>query len=214
MALFGIVQGGIYPDLRKACAGSLAEMEFPGYALGGLGVGEDKARTLDMIESTVEHLPGDAPRYLMGMGTPEDLVEAVARGVDMFDCVLPTRNGRNGTLFTRFGKAHIKNSRYTEDDRPIEPGCDCYTCRHYSRAYLRHLFVSRELSAYRFNSIHNLHFYQCLMEGMREAILKETFPEFRRAFYENANGSQDEEIEAFGRDQEKLQGRTLVLEQG
>jgi len=212
VTLFGIVQGGIYPELRKVCAETLAEMGFAGYALGGLGVGEEKERTFAMVETTLDHLPVDVPRYLMGMGTPEDLVEAVARGVDMFDCVLPTRNGRNGTLFTRFGKVHIKNRRYAEDDRPIDPDCNCYTCRHYSRAYLRHLFVSRELSVYRFNSIHNLHFYQSLMERLRESILSGTFSRFRREFYENLDASGDDECEASGSEQGDLASQASVLE--
>ncbi|MEW6439516.1 MAG: tRNA guanosine(34) transglycosylase Tgt [bacterium] len=195
-ALFGIVQGGVFPELRSACAKALAELDFSGYALGGLGVGEEKEATFSTVERTVECLPPHAPRYLMGMGTPEDLVEAVALGIDMFDCVLPTRNARNGTLFTRFGRIHIRNSRYALDERPIEPGCGCSTCRSYSRAYLRHLFLSRELSVYRFNSIHNLFYYQDLMERMREAIRNDLFAAFRREFLENLTRVEEDEPEA------------------
>jgi len=194
LTLFAIVQGGVYPDLRRACADALCGMGFPGYAIGGLGVGETKERTFEMVETVTSILPASSPRYLMGMGTPLDLVEAVARGVDMFDCVLPTRNGRNGTLFTRFGKLQIRNSRYAEDNGPIDSECGCYTCRNFSRAYLRHLFLSRELSAYRLNSIHNVHFYQDLVENMRRAIRAGTFDDFRRKFVEalEASEKQDE----------------------
>jgi queuine tRNA-ribosyltransferase len=193
LTLFAIVQGGVFPDLRRACAEALCGMGFPGYAIGGLGVGETKERTFEMVETVTSILPPSSPRYLMGMGTPLDLVEAVARGVDMFDCVLPTRNGRNGTLFTRFGKLQIRNSRYAEDDGPIDSACGCYTCRNYSRAYLRHLFLSRELSAYRLNSIHNVHFYQDLMENMRRAILAGTFDDFRCKFVEDFEASEQQD---------------------
>ena len=187
IALFGIVQGGIFQELRRACTDGLMEIGFPGYAIGSLGVGEDKETTLATIEAAADALPAETPRYLMGMGTPEDIVEAVARGMDMFDCVLPTRNGRNGTLFTRFGKIRIKNSRYAEDMRPLDPECDCHTCRNYSRAYLRHLFMAKELLVYRLHSIHNLYYYQCLMEEMRQAIGTDNFSSFYREFYENMN---------------------------
>jgi queuine tRNA-ribosyltransferase len=192
IALFGIVQGGIYPDLRKACAEGLMEIGFPGFAVGGLGVGEDKNERLSVLEWMAERLPAASPRYLMGMGTPDDLVAAVARGMDMFDCVLPTRNGRNGTLFTHSGQLRIKNSRYADDLRPIDPDCDCYTCRNYTRAYLRHLFLAKELLVYRLTSIHNLYFYQVLMERIREAIETDTFPEFSRAFLRRFNASGEE----------------------
>jgi queuine tRNA-ribosyltransferase len=190
-ALFGIVQGGVYPDLRKACAEALMEIGFPGFAVGGLGVGEGKEEFLSVVEWMSEQLPSASPRYLMGIGTPEDLVAAVARGMDMFDCVLPTRNGRNGTLFTHSGRVRIKNSRYAEDRRPIDEDCDCYTCRNYTRAYLRHLFLARELLVYRLTSIHNLYFYQVLMERMREAIRADAFPEFSRDFSRRFNASEE-----------------------
>lgn len=182
--LFGIVQGGMFADLRKQAALDLQEIGFDGYAMGGLSVGEPKDLMYDMTEATVEHLPADHPKYLMGVGTPEDLVESVFRGVDMFDCVMPTRNARNGMLFTSRGKLVIKNSTYREDPRPVDENCSCYTCRHYSRAYLRHLFTNREILAYQLNSIHNLHYYCSLMAAMRDAISQDRFVEFRKQFYE------------------------------
>jgi queuine tRNA-ribosyltransferase len=178
IALFGIVQGGVYPDLRKTCAEGLMKIGFSGFAVGGLGVGEDKDACLSVVDWMGELLPVSSPRYLMGMGSPEDVVEAVARGMDMFDCVLPTRNGRNGTLFTQSGRIRIKNSCYADDSRPIDPDCDCFTCRNYSRAYLRHLFLAKELLVYRLTSIHNLYFYQVLMERIRQAIQSDTFSAF------------------------------------
>ncbi len=181
--LFGIVQGGMYPDLRLESANELVETGFDGYALGGLSVGEPKELMLEMLEATVPHLPSSSPVYLMGVGTPEDLVEGVYRGVDMFDCVMPTRNARNGMLFTSQGRLVIKNARYREDPRPVDEECACYTCRHYSRAYLRHLFQSREILASQLNSIHNLHYYCALMAAMREAIAADRFDDFRRRFY-------------------------------
>ena len=182
IALFGIVQGGVYPDLRRACAEGLIDIGFSGFAVGGLGLGEERDACLSVLAWMDELLPAALPRYLMGMGSPENLVEAVARGMDLFDCVLPTRNGRNGTLFTHFGRIRIKNRRYAEDMRPIDPACGCYTCRHYSRAYLRHLFLARELLVYRLTSIHNLYFYQELMERMRQAIASDAFFDFSRDF--------------------------------
>ncbi len=181
--LFGIVQGGMYPDLRRQAAEELIDIGFDGYALGGLSVGEPKELMQEMLEATVPHLPDDFPVYLMGVGTPEDLVEGVYRGVDMFDCVMPTRNARNGMLFTSSGRLVIKNSRYREDQRPVDEQCDCYTCRNYSRAYLRHLFQCREILAYHLNSIHNLHYYCSLMAEMRKAITEDCFMDFRQAFY-------------------------------
>lgn len=192
--LFGIVQGATFPDLRRICAEGLSDMGFSGFALGGLGLGEGREAMLSILEADAETLPEESPRYLMGMGTPEDIVEAVAKGMDMFDCVLPTRNGRNGTLFARFGRIRIKNSCYAEDTRPIDPACECYTCRNYSRAYLRHLFLAKELLVYRLNSIHNLYFYQCLMEDIRKAIQLGAFSEFYEAFYhryENKDQAED-----------------------
>ncbi|MDH4318376.1 MAG: tRNA guanosine(34) transglycosylase Tgt [Desulfobulbaceae bacterium] len=182
--LFGIVQGGMFADLRKQAALDLQEIGFDGYAMGGLSVGEPKELMYDMTEATVEHLPDNHPKYLMGVGTPEDLVESVFRGVDMFDCVMPTRNARNGMLFTSRGKLVIKNSTYREDPRPVDENCSCYTCRHYSRAYLRHLFTNREILAYQLNSIHNLHYYCSLMAAMRDAVSQDRFVEFRKQFYE------------------------------
>ncbi len=186
--LFGIVQGGMYPDLRKRAAQDLIEIGFDGYALGGLSVGESKSLMQEMTEATVPHLPADYPVYMMGVGTPEDLVEGVWRGVDMFDCVMPTRNARNGTLFTSTGKVVIKNARHREDERPLDEQCKCYTCRNYSRAYLRHLFQAREILSYHLNTIHNLHYYLNLMAGIREAIEKDSFAQFRKDFYGRLEG--------------------------
>jgi queuine tRNA-ribosyltransferase len=187
-ALFGIVQGGMYPDLRRACARELAEMDFPGYAIGGLSVGETKVLMYEMIEATEEFLPAEKPRYLMGVGTPEDLVEGVARGIDMFDCVMPTRNARNGMLFTRWGKLVIKNAGYADDHRPVDSECSCYTCRNYTRAYLRHLFNSGEMLAARLNTIHNLHYYFGLMRDIKEAIANDSYSSFRNEFYLQRQG--------------------------
>jgi len=184
LLLFSIVQGGMYADLRRVHTEQLLTMPFDGYALGGLSVGEPKQLFFEMIEASRPVIPPEFPVYVMGVGTPEDLVECVAMGVDMFDCVMPTRNARNGMLFTSFGRIVIKNACFSEDERPIDPECDCYTCRHYSRAYLRHLFVARELLAYRLNTIHNIHYYLRLMEGMRRAIEQDRFVQFRRSFYE------------------------------
>ncbi len=188
-ALFGIVQGGMYEDLRKASAEALIEIGFDGYALGGLSVGEEKGLMQGMIAATAPALPEDKPRYLMGVGTPEDLVFAVEAGIDMFDCVLPTRNARNGTLFTRQGKLVIKNAQYERDPGPIEEGCGCYTCRNYSRAYLRHLFMTGEILSSRLNTVHNLFYYSTLMAGMRSAIGEGRFKEFKRRFHEERNGA-------------------------
>ncbi len=189
--LFGIVQGGMYPELRKQAAEELQEIGFDGYAMGGLSVGEPKDLMYDMTETTVDYLPKDYPIYLMGVGTPEDLVEGVYRGVDMFDCVMPTRNARNGMLFTSRGKLVIKNSRFRDDQRPLDEQCSCYTCRNYSRAYLRHLFTCREILAYQLNSIHNLHYYCFLMESMRKAIAEDRFLAFRKNFYKQLQTTQD-----------------------
>jgi len=181
--LFGIVQGGMYPELRGQSARELIDIGFDGYAIGGLSVGETKEQMHDMTEATVACLPGDFSRYLMGVGTPQDLVEGVWRGVDMFDCVMPTRNARNGTLFTSRGKVVLKNARYREDKEPLDSRCSCYTCRNYSRAYLRHLFVSREILSYHLNTIHNLHYYVHLMTQIRDAIEKDCLGRFRKDFY-------------------------------
>ena len=181
--LFGIVQGGMYPELRQQSARDLLDIGFDGYAIGGLSVGESKALMHEMTEAVEPVLPENYPRYLMGVGTPEDLIEGVWRGIDMFDCVMPTRNARNGCLFTSTGKLIIKNACHREDMRPPDENCNCYTCRNYSRAYLRHLFVSREILSYHLNTIHNLHYYLNLMAGVRDAIEKDSFAQFRNDFY-------------------------------
>ncbi|HEX2276908.1 MAG TPA: tRNA guanosine(34) transglycosylase Tgt [Candidatus Tectomicrobia bacterium] len=169
-ALFGIVQGGMYADLREKSARELVALDFDGYALGGFSVGETKRLMYDLIAQTAACLPAEKPRYLMGVGTPADLLRCVKRGVDMFDCVMPTRNARNGYLFTRHGKLIIKNARYAQDSRPIDPQCRCYTCQHYSRAYLRYLFVAEEILGPRLNTIHNLHYYMGVIHTIRAAI--------------------------------------------
>lgn len=169
-ALFGIVQGSMHEALRLESLAGLVEIGFDGYALGGLSVGEPKEDMLRVLDAAAPALPAERPRYLMGVGTPEDIVEAVRRGVDMFDCVMPTRNARNGHLFTRFGDVRIRNSRHRADPAPLDESCGCYTCRHYSRAYLRHLDQCNEMLGARLNTIHNLHYYQTLMRELREAI--------------------------------------------
>ena len=181
-ALFGIVQGGIYPELRAESARILTGLDFPGYAIGGLAVGETKEQMYATLDATCPHLPAHKPRYLMGVGAPEDIVEAVWRGVDLFDCVLPTRIARNGALLTSAGRFNIRNARFAEDTRPIQEACGCYTCRTFSRAYLRHLIISREISGLRLATIHNLHFMQQLMEQIRTAISQNTFASFRTEF--------------------------------
>jgi queuine tRNA-ribosyltransferase len=169
-ALFGIVQGGVFPDLRCKSARHLVDLDFPGYAIGGLSVGETKEQMYAMLDITTPLLPEGKPRYLMGVGAPEDLLEGVARGVDMFDCVLPTRLARNAALFTHSGRINIRNAQFERDARPIEEGCQCFTCRIFSRAYLRHLFKTKELLAPRLATIHNVHFLLTLMQEIREAI--------------------------------------------
>ena len=181
-AQFGIVQGGVFPELRRESAEATVALGFEGYAIGGLSVGEPPPVMYDMVGQTTPYLPVDRPRYLMGAGTPEDLLESVARGIDVFDCVLPTRNARNGQLFTSDGKINIKNARYAEDDRPIDPDCDCYTCRTCSRAYLRHLFNAGEINASTLNTLHNLRFYLDTMERIRNAIAFGRFESFKLAF--------------------------------
>jgi queuine tRNA-ribosyltransferase len=181
--LFGIVQGGMFADLRQGSAEAITALDFPGYAVGGLSVGEPKALMLEMAACTLTLLPADRPRYVMGVGTPEDLVELTALGADMFDCVMPTRNARNGQMFTEHGTINIRNAHFRTAEGPVDPACDCYTCRNYSLAYLRHLFMAREILAYRLNTIHNLHYYLNLAAGMRAAIRAGTFDRFRNAFY-------------------------------
>jgi queuine tRNA-ribosyltransferase len=181
-ALFGIVQGSTYQDLRQESARTLSDLDFPGYAVGGLSVGEPKEEMHAMLEETVPLLPTNKPRYLMGVGSPEDLVECVARGIDMFDCVLPTRVARNGALLTKDGRLPIKSPRFAHVQAPIEPDCDCYTCRNYSLGYLHHLFRAKELLAYRLNSIHNLRFLTRMAEDMRAAIVAGSFNNYREEF--------------------------------
>ena len=183
-ALFGIVQGGMYEHLRKESIDGLLDIGFDGYAIGGLSVGEPKEEmmaTLDVIHSK---MPTDKPRYLMGVGTPEDLVEAVRRGIDMFDCVMPTRNARNGHLFTTFGVVKIRNGQYEFDNKPLDESCGCYTCQNYSRAYLRHLDKCKEMLGSRLNTIHNLYYYLSLMQGLRDAIEKQELDIFVSQFYQ------------------------------
>ena len=169
-ALFGIVQGGVFQALREESLEKLKQLEFDGYALGGLAVGEPREERSRILAHTAPRLPAEKPRYLMGMGTPEDLIEAVAAGVDMFDCVLPTRNARNGWLFTRFGDVRIRNARYRDDVQPLDPACACYACRNFTRAYLHHLQKANEILGARLNTLHNLHYYQELMRELRSAI--------------------------------------------
>jgi queuine tRNA-ribosyltransferase len=184
-ALFGIVQGGTFPDLRRQSAEFLTGLDFPGYAIGGLSVGETKEQMHAMLDITIPLLPDDKPRYLMGVGAPEDLLQGVARGVDLFDCVLPTRLARNAALFTRKGRINIRNARFERDAAPIEVGCQCYTCRNFSRAYLRHLFKAGELLASRLATIHNVHFLLQLMRDVRDAIARGGFVTLKREFLRN-----------------------------
>jgi queuine tRNA-ribosyltransferase len=181
-AQFGIVQGGVFEDLRDESADATVAVGFEGYAIGGLSVGEPVDTMYSIVERTARRLPVDRPRYLMGAGTPEDLLECVARGIDMFDCVMPTRNARNGQLFTSEGRINIKNARYAEDDGPLDPQCACYTCRHHSRAYLRHLYMAGEITASALNTLHNLTFYLDTMRRIRDAIAFRTFNRFRQEF--------------------------------
>ena len=182
-ALFGIVQGGMFPQLRQESINGLTTIGFDGYAIGGLSVGEPKAEMLATLDAIHRSMPVDKPRYLMGVGTPEDLVEGVRRGIDMFDCVMPTRNARNGHLFTRYGVIKIRNNQYQSDTLPLDETCTCYTCRNYSRSYLKHLDKCKEMLGSRLNTIHNLHYYLELMQGLRSAIESHTLDEFVREFY-------------------------------
>ena len=186
-AQFGIVQGSVYPDLREESARETVAIGFEAYAIGGLSVGEPNEVMYDIVARTAPLLPADRPRYLMGTGTPIDLVESVARGIDLFDCVLPTRNARNGQLFTSVGRLNIKNAQYAEDDRPPDPECGCYTCRTCSRAYLRHLFRAGELNAYTLNTLHNLNFYLDTLRRIREAIVFGRFESFRLALHQSSS---------------------------
>jgi queuine tRNA-ribosyltransferase len=192
-ALYGIVQGGMFPELRRQSAVHLTSLDFPGYAIGGLSLGEPKNVMLAMVEETVSCLPSDKPRYLMGVGSPEDLVENVSRGIDLFDSALPTRTARNGALFAATGRLNIRNAGYKGLDQPVDAGCDCYTCQRFSVAYLNHLFKSKELLAYRLATIHNLRFIMRLMERMRHAIVRGRFGEFQREFLSSYRTT-DEEV--------------------
>ncbi|MFJ4289274.1 tRNA guanosine(34) transglycosylase Tgt [Cupriavidus sp. NPDC089707] len=190
-ALFGIVQGGMYEDLRDESLAGLSELDFHGFAIGGLSVGEPKEDMMRVLEHVAPRLPASKPHYLMGVGTPEDLVAGVAAGVDMFDCVMPTRNARNGWLFTRYGDVKIKNAAHRNDPRPLDEGCACYTCRNFSRAYLHHLHRVGEILGARLNTIHNLHYYLQLMREVRESIEQHRFADFRRQFAaDRARGTQ------------------------
>ncbi|KPJ59764.1 MAG: queuine tRNA-ribosyltransferase [Latescibacteria bacterium DG_63] len=190
-ALFGIVQGSTYENLRRQCAKALVEMDFDGYAIGGLSVGEPKSATFDITSLTIAELPEGRPRYLMGVGFPNDIIEAVMRGVDMFDCVMPTRNARNGTVFTSRGKLVVKNIEYAKDRRPLDEDCDCYACRNFSRAYLRHLFQAGELLGPRLATLHSLRFFFRMMAAMRESIIDDRFAGWREDFlqkYQSGEG--------------------------
>src|SRR5262249_47492062 len=180
------------PELRDESARETVAIGFEAYAIGGLSLGEPAATTYDLVRSTAAVLPADRPRYLMGVGTPEDIVEAVARGVDLFDCVLPTRNARNGQLFTSEGRVNIRNTQYAEDERPPDPECTCYTCRTCSRAYMRHLFLAREITAATLNTLHNLNFYLDTLRTIREAIVFGRFESFRLEFLKRASGHPQE----------------------
>lgn len=181
-ALFGIIQGGMHEELRDVSLNGLTDIGFDGYAIGGLSVGEPKEDMLRILAHTAPKMPQDKPRYLMGVGTPEDLVAAVSQGVDMFDCVMPTRNARNGWLFTQYGDVKIKNATYKNDTTPLDADCDCYTCQNFTKAYLHHLHKVGEILSARLNTIHNLHYYQVLMAGMRNAIENGTFEKFKQDF--------------------------------
>ena len=192
MALFGIVQGGVSPDLRAHCAQVLGSAPFDGFAMGGLALGEEPGETWQAVETSLLNLPEARPRYLMGMGTPSDLLDGIQRGVDLFDCVMPTRNARNGTLFTRAGKISIRSASMKEDKSPPDPECSCFTCRNFSRAYLRHLFLTREMLGFRLSTIHNLSYYHQLVSGAREAVFSGSFASYRK------------EVEGLWVDQESL----------
>jgi queuine tRNA-ribosyltransferase len=187
-ALFGIVQGSVYPELRAESAAAVAALDLPGNAIGGVSVGEPIPAMREVVALTTPLLPAEKPRYLMGVGTPEDILESVACGIDMFDCVLPSRLGRNGSAYTSRGRINIKGSRYTEDFGPVDPDCDCLACRHYSAAYIRHLYKSDEILAARLLTTHNLHFYHALMAGTRAALAEDRFPEYRQGFLARYRG--------------------------
>jgi queuine tRNA-ribosyltransferase len=188
--LFGIVQGGTYEELRRRSVTDLMKIGFDGYAMGGFSVGEPKSTMWEMADVVLEYLPKEKPRYLMGVGFPEDILEGVKRGVDMFDCVIPTRHARNGSLFTETGRINIKHARYAHDDQPVDSACSCYTCSNYSRAYLRHLFVSHELTSYYLNTLHNLFFYTNFLRRVRESIAEGTFQQFYENFMSRWKGGE------------------------
>jgi queuine tRNA-ribosyltransferase len=184
MALFGIVQGGMFKDLRRRSAEQLLEIGFDGYAVGGLSVGEPVEERIEMMEAVLEVIPAEAPRYLMGVGTPEDLVTFIPMGVDLLDCVIPTRCARNGLLFTRHGRLDIRHAEHKGSDRPIDEQCRCYTCTHYSRAYLRHLYMAKEILAARLHTLHNLFYYMELVRGIRRATESAGLAAFQKAFFQ------------------------------
>jgi queuine tRNA-ribosyltransferase len=179
--LFGIVQGSIFKDLREKCAKALINLDFPGYAIGGLAVGESKKEMYEMTEFSTDILPTEKPRYLMGVGMPEDILESIDRGVDMFDCVIPTRNARNGTVFTKKGKISVKASRFKLDQKPIDESCSCYACQYFSRGYIRHLFNTNEILGLRLATIHNIHFYMWLVQAARQKILENKFKNWKNS---------------------------------
>lgn len=184
-ALFGIIQGGMYSNLRQESLDGLVALDFPGYAIGGLSVGETKEEMISVLDYVGHRMPAHKPRYLMGVGTPSDIVAAVTRGIDMFDCVMPTRNARNAYLFTSQGLLKLRNARFKDDTRPLDPACGCYTCQHFSRAYLHHLDKCKEMLGAQLNTIHNLHYYQDLMLGLRQALEQGRFTAFTEAFYQS-----------------------------
>ena len=188
--LFGIVQGGTYEELRRRSVTDLMKIGFDGYAMGGFSVGEPKSTMWQMADVVLEYLPKEKPRYLMGVGFPEDILEGVKRGIDMFDCVIPTRHARNGSLFTAAGRINIKHAQYAHDDQPLDSACSCYTCTNYSRAYLRHLFVSHELTSYYLNTLHNLFFYTNFLRSIRLSIAEGTFQQFYESFMSRWKGGE------------------------
>ena len=188
--LFGIVQGGAYEELRRRSVTDLMKIGFDGYAMGGFSVGEPKSIMWQMVDVVLEYLPREKPRYLMGVGFPEDILEGVKRGIDMYDCVIPTRHARNGSLFTETGRINIKHARYARDEQPVDPACSCYTCRTYSRAYLRHLFVSHELTSYYLNTLHNLFFYLNFLHRIRQSITEGAFQQFCESFKSRWKGGE------------------------
>ncbi|MBP1748928.1 MAG: tgt-2 [Deltaproteobacteria bacterium] len=191
--LFGIIQGGFYPELRVRSAHDILSLDFDGFAIGGLSVGEPKSLMWDMVDTVIDLMPADKPRYMMGIGLPEDLLEGVKRGIDMFDCIIPTRFARNGGLFTWDGRINIKNARFTDDKGPIDEDCSCYTCRTYPRAYLRHLVVSHELTSFYLNTVHNVHFYMELMRKVRDAVKNGTFGAFYHDFKLRYEGGESDD---------------------